>query len=318
MRIVLITPEGPTKRTGNRVASRRWSRILRGLGHRVRIASRYDGRPADMMVAIHAWRSADAIERFKARYPARPVVLQLSGTDIYHYLRSDPGPTLRAMKLADRLVGLNELAPKAVPKALRKRLRIIFQSATPPALARRPSRRRMTIAVIGHLRDVKDPLRAAAAARLLPAGSRIRIEQVGRAYTGQWAARARAEMKANRRYRWRGDVPLASVRRLLASSHAMVISSLSEGGANVISEAIIAGVPVLASRVDGNVGLLGGGYSGYFPVGDTRALARLLERLEREPAFARLLATAVARRAPLFRPAREIAAWRRLLAEVGH
>jgi putative glycosyltransferase (TIGR04348 family) len=316
MRIVLITPQGPTKRTGNRIASLRWSRILRGLGHRVRLASSYDGRPADLMVAIQAWRSAGAIERFKARYPARPVVLQLSGTDIYHYLRSDPGPTLRAMTLADRLVGLNELAPKAVPKGLRKRLRIILQSATPPAQPWRPGTRSVTVAVIGHLRDVKDPLRAAAAARLLPAESRIRIEQVGGAYTAQWAARARAEMKANRRYRWRDDVPPASVRRLLARSHAMVISSLSEGGANVISEAAVAGVPVLASRMDGNVGLLGGDYPGYFPVGDTRALARLLERLEREPAFARRLATAIARRAPLFRPARERTAWRRLLAEL--
>ena len=119
MRIVLITPDGPTKRTGNRVASLRWSRILRGLGHTVRHASHYDGRPADLMVAIHAWRSADAIARFKTLHPDRPVVLQLSGTDIYEYLRSDPGPTLRAMALADRLVGLYDLAGKVVPKRLR-------------------------------------------------------------------------------------------------------------------------------------------------------------------------------------------------------
>ena len=130
--------------------------------------------------------------------------------------------------------------------------------------------------MIGHLRDVKDPLRAAEAARLLPADSRVRIEQVGRAYTPQWAARARAEMAANPRYLWRDDVPAAAVRRLLARSHAMVISSLSEGGANVISEAAVAGVPILASRMDGNVGLLGADYPGYFPVGDTQALARLL------------------------------------------
>lgn len=268
------------------------------------------------MVAIHAWRSADAIERFKAQYPTCPVVLQLSGTDIYEYLESDPGPTLRSMELSDRLIGLNDLARKVVPKRLRKRLRIIFQSATPPTQRRRPSTRAMTIAVIGHLRDVKDPLRAAEAARLLPVESRMRIEQVGRAYTPQWAARARAEMKANKRYRWRDDVPPASVRTLLARSHAMVISSVSEGGANVISEAAVAGVPILASRMDGNVGLLGSNYPGYFPVGNTRALARLLERLEQEPSFATLLAKAIARRAPLFRPAREIAAWRLLLAEL--
>jgi glycosyltransferase involved in cell wall biosynthesis len=121
-------------------------------------------------------------------------------------------------------------------------------------------------------------------------------------------------MEANPRYLWRGDVPGAAVRRLLARSHAMVISSLSEGGANVISEAVVAGVPVLASRIDGNVGLLGADYPGYFPVGDTEALARLMRELEHEPQFVTSLRKALARRAPLFRPAREIAAWRRLLA----
>lgn len=314
MRIVLITPEGPTSRTGNRVAASRWARILRRLGHRVRIAADYDSRPADLMVAVHAWRSAAAIERFKATFPERPVVLQLSGTDIYQYIDSDPVPTLRSMELADRLVALNDLAERVVPKRLRARLSVIHQSAAALPYSRRPSSRATVISVIGHLRDVKDPLRAAEAARLLPATSRVRIEQIGRAYTPEWAARARAEMKANPHYLWRGDVPAAAVRRLLARSHAMVISSRSEGGANVISEAAVAGVPVLASRIDGNVGLLGADYPGYFPVGDTEALARLLQRLEHEPRFVDRLRKALARRVPLFRPAREIAAWRHLLA----
>ena len=257
MRIVLITPEGPTSRTGNRIAAGRWARILRRLGHRVRIAADYDGRPADLMVAVHAWRSAAAIARFKASHPGRPVILQLSGTDIYQYIHSDPAPTLRSMELADRLVALNDLAWRVVPKRLRERLSVIHQSATPLPRPRQPSRDAVVVSVIGHLRDVKDPLRAAEAARLLPADSRVRIEQVGRAYTPQWAERARAEMAANPRYCWRDDVPAAAVRRLLAQSHAMVISSLSEGGANVVSEATVAGVPVLASRIDGNVGLLG-------------------------------------------------------------
>jgi putative glycosyltransferase (TIGR04348 family) len=316
MKIVLITPKGPTSRTGNRVAASRWARILRRLGHRVRVASDYDGQPADLMVAVHAWRSAAAIERFKSKYPARPVVLQLSGTDIYHYIDVAPAATLRAMELADRLVALNDLAWRIVPKRLRARLSVIHQSAAPLPGPRRPSRGAVVVSVIGHLRDVKDPLRAAEAARLLPADSRIRVEQVGRAYTPHWAARARAEMGANPRYFWRDDVPAAAVRRLLARSHAMVISSFNEGGANVISEAAVAGVPVLASRMDGNVGLLGADYPGYFPVGDAQALARLLQRLEREPRFVARLAKALARRAPLFRPAREAAAWRRLLASL--
>ncbi len=314
MNIVLITPEGPTSRTGNRVAASRWARILRGLGHRVRLAADYDGSPADLMVAVHAWRSAAAIERFKAKFPDRPMVLQLSGTDIYEYIDSDPVPTLRSMELADRLVALNDLVWRVVPKRLRPRLCVIHQSAARLPHPRRLSTRAVVVSVIGHLRDVKDPLRAAEAARLLPATSRVRIEQVGRAYTPAWAARARAEMKINPRYLWRGDVPGAAVRRVLARSHAMVISSLSEGGANVISEAAVAGVPVLASRIDGNVGLLGADYPGYFSVGDTQALACLLQRFEHEPQFVVSLRQALAGRAPLFRPAREIAAWRRLLA----
>lgn len=316
MKIVLITPQGPTSRTGNQIAAARWARLLRRLGHRVRIATDYDGGPADLMVAIHAWRSAAAIDRFKSRHPGRPLILQLSGTDIYDYIDSDPGPTLRAMEQADRLIALNDLAWRVVPKRLRARLTVIHQSAAPPTRPRRPDRRHVVISVIGHLRDVKDPLRAAEAARLLPHDSRVIVEQVGRAYTAAWASRARAEMATNARYAWRGDVPAAAVRRLLARSHAMVISSKSEGGANAISEAAVAGVPILASRMDGNVGLLGANYPGYFRVGDTRALARLMRRVECERTFVGELTRAVARRAQLFDETRELAAWRRVLHEV--
>jgi glycosyltransferase involved in cell wall biosynthesis len=166
------------------------------------------------------------------------------------------------------------------------------------------------------LRKVKDPLRAAQAARGLPASSRIRIVHLGAAETPRWRAMAEAEMKHNPRYIWRGDRPRADVRRLLGRARAMVLSSLSEGGANVISEAVAAGVPVLASRIDGSVGLLGRDYPGYFPVGDTRALARLLHRIETNPQFLMRLHRAIERRAHLFRPAREKAAWKKLIGEI--
>jgi putative glycosyltransferase (TIGR04348 family) len=316
MKFVLITPPGPSARTGNQVAALRWARILRGLGHRVAVAPDYADEPADAMVAIHAWRSAEPIRRFKARYPDRPLILQLSGTDIYQYITDDPEPTLRSMELADRLIALNSLAWRVVPQAMRGKLQVILQSVPKLAAKHRPSRDHVEISVIGHLRDVKDPLRAAEAARLLPAQSRVRIVQTGRPYTPEWEARARAEMAANPRYVWLGDVTRGAVQRLLLRSHAMVLSSLSEGGANVISEAVVAGVPILASRMDGNVGLLGADYPGYFPVSNTEALARLLRRVETDPKFVARLRHFIARRAPSFRPEREIAAWRRLLKEL--
>jgi putative glycosyltransferase (TIGR04348 family) len=316
MKIVLITPQGPTSRTGNKVSASRWAGILRKLGHRVRVGFEYDGHPADLMVAVHAWRSAASIDRYKARYPDRPLILQLSGTDIYEYLKSEPEPTLRSMESADWLVALNDLAWRMVPRRLRPRVLFIPQSAVPPA-HRTPCRQDVVVSVIGHLRDVKDPLRTAEAARLLPTDSRVKVEQVGRAYTDSWAESARTEMETNPRYTWHGDVPAKSVRHLLARSHAMVISSVSEGGANVISEAAVAGVPILASLMDGNVGLLGADYPGYFPSGGTRALARLLRRIECDPPFVRRLTKAVVARAPLFRPQRELTAWRRLLNDIG-
>ena len=267
------------------------------------------------MIAIHAWRSADSIRRFRERHPDRPLIVALSGTDVYDYIDRDPAPTLHSLACADRLIALQELARRRVPARFRRKVRVLHQSAPPlPRTAR--SRRGFDVAVIGHLREVKDPFRAAKAARRLPATSRLRIVHLGAAETPQWAAKAKAEMRANPRYLWRGDRPRAEVRRLLGRARAMVLSSVSEGGANVISEAVAAGVPVLASRIDGSVGLLGRDYPGYFRLGDTAALARLLHRIETRPEFLARLRRAIARRAHLFRPAREKAAWKKLIAEV--
>jgi putative glycosyltransferase (TIGR04348 family) len=316
MKIVLITPARSSSRSGNETTSKRWARILRQLGHRVHIAHRYDGAAADLMIALHAWRSADSIRRFRDLYPDRPMIVGLSGTDIYDYIDRDPGPVLHSLACADRLVALQELARKRVPRRFRDKVRIVHQSAAPLRRGRIGHTGSFDVAVIGHLREVKDPFRAAEAARRLPASSRIRIVHLGTAETPRWAAAAKAEMGNNPRYVWRGDRPRADVWRLLGRARTMVLSSLSEGGANVISEAVAAGLAVLATRIDGSVGLLGRDYPGYFPVGDSEALARLLDRIETDPAFLKRLNRAIARRAHLFRPAREKAQWRALLEEI--
>jgi putative glycosyltransferase (TIGR04348 family) len=316
MKVVIITPVRSSSRSGNGTTTGRWTRILREIGHKVHVANRYDGAAADLMIALHAWRSADSVRRFRELYPDRPLIVALSGTDIYDYIDRDPAPTLHSLACADRLVALQDLARERVPVRFRRKVRVIHQSAPRLRQAAPGAVRSFDVAVIGHLREVKDPFRAAKAARRLPAGSRIRIVHLGAAETPQWAAMAKAEMKVNARYVWRGDRPRAEVRRLLGRARAMVLSSLSEGGANVISETVAAGVPVLASRIDGSVGLLGRDYPGYFPVGDTAALARLLHRIETSPEFLARLHRAIARRAPLFRPARERAAWKKLIGEI--
>ena len=293
----------------------RWRRILRELGHEVRVADAYDGSPIDLMIALHAWRSAESIRRFRALYPDRPLIVALSGTDIYEYIARDPAPVLHSFACADRLLALQDLVRRRVPMRFRSKLRVLHQSAHPHRPGRK-STRSFDVAVIGHLRHVKDPMRVALAARRLPASSRMRIVHYGAAENPRWAAAAKAEMARNPRYVWRGDRPRAEVGRLLGRARVMVLSSRSEGGANVISEAVAAKVPILASRIDGSVGLLGRDYPGYFPVGDTAALARLLHRVESDPPYLSRLQRAIAGRALLFRPAREKAAWKKLIREL--
>jgi putative glycosyltransferase (TIGR04348 family) len=316
VRIRLITPAPPRSRTGNRATAGRWAAILRGLGHRVEVSVEYAGEAADLMVALHAWRSAEAIARFAEACPGRPQVVALTGTDAYGFIHSDPRPTLRSIALADRLVGLHALIGETVPPEHRGKVRVIYQSAR-PIPRREPARRTFRVLVAGHLREEKDPLRAAYAVRDLPASSRLRIDHFGMAHRPEWAAAATAEMAANPRYRWHGEVPHGRVRAACARAHLLVLSSRMEGGANVISEAVVAGLPVVASRIPGSVGLLGEDYPGLYPVEDTDALRALLLRAESDPGFYRDLEAACAARRALFTPERERATWQALLAELG-
>jgi glycosyltransferase involved in cell wall biosynthesis len=211
------------------------------------------------------------------------------------------------------------LQPKAqaeLQPGLRDKVRVIYQSVSAKQpRGDSPSKRWFEVCVIGHLRPVKDPFRAALAARLLPAGSRVRVVHLGEAMNDSMASRARAEMSVNQRYHWLGEQPRARVQRMLARSAVCVLSSKLEGGANVLSEAIVAGTAVLASRIPGSVGILGEDYAGYFELGDTEGLARLLDRSERDPAFLARLKLHCAKLRSLFDPARELAAWRKLIAE---
>jgi putative glycosyltransferase (TIGR04348 family) len=314
--IVLITPAPPRSRAGNRATAVRWAQILRRLGHRITVAVQYDGTPYDCMIALHAHRSAQAIAEFHRLCAAKPLIVALTGTDIYHFIHTDPSATCTSLQLADRLVGLHDEVHEVVPESMRHKVRVIFQSAEPLQGGPAPVSTAFQVCVVGHLREEKDPLVAARAARSLPAESRLRIVHLGRALDDRWAQRARREMEDNPRYRWRGEVPHWEVRRVLRRSHLMALTSRMEGGANVVSEAVVAEVPVVSTAIPGSIGLLGRDYAGYFQVGDTGALAALLMRAEQDRDFLAALKAQCALRAPLFRPQAEAAAWAALLAEI--
>ena len=315
LHITIHTPAQTLIRAGNRVTADRWQAILASLGHRVDVTTAYDGAPADILIAIHAWRSANAVVRFAGLYRERPIIVCLSGTDIYAYQQSHPEVTHATMAHAAALVGLHDLVGQSIPARFRSKLQVIYQSA--PALVRGTTAPdAFDACVIGHLRAEKDPFRAALASRLLPSTSRVRITHLGGAMDENWAAQAHAEMAVNPRYRWLGEVPASVVRDTFATARLMVLSSLMEGGANVLGEAIAAHVPVIASAIEGSLGLLGAAYPATYPVGDTHALAQLLQRTEGDPAFLATLTALCAARAPLFAPERERAAWAKLIADV--
>ena len=159
-------------------------------------------------------------------------------------------------------------------------------------------------------------MRTALAVRDLPANSRIRVSHFGMAHNKQSAKTAEAEMKRNPRYTWKGEVPGWRVRREFARTHLMVISSRAEGGANVISEAVVAGVPIIASDIDGNIGLLGRRYSGYYPVGDEMALRDRLLAAENAPKYLETLTRQCLALRNKFTPEAEQERWRKLIAKL--
>ena len=235
MKINLISPANKHTKNGNRTSIVRWAKFLKGYGHNTQINTEYDGSACDIMIALHARHSAEAINLYKAKYPKGPLIVALGGTDVNTFLKTDPSVTLLAMEKADALVCLHDQIGEALPQHLTKKLHVIVQSALPLKKRRNPSKRNFDICVIGHLRDEKDPLRTAMAVRLLDESSKIRVFHLGKAHNEAWANAAKKEQIENPRYHWLGEMTAAQVRREFIKTQLMVLSSNQEGGANAVS-----------------------------------------------------------------------------------
>ncbi len=311
----MITPAPPHSRAGNRATALRWASLMRNLGHSVNIITEYKRQSADVFIALHAWRSAEAIAQFKAEFPSTPIIVAITGTDAYRFILSHPKPTLNSIETADYLVGLHDLIANVLPSNQRHKMHVIRQSAK-PITQRNPYKRYFHVAVLGHLREEKDPMRPALAVRNLPSNSKIHVHHYGKAHTPEWAETAQQEMAINPRYTWHGEIAHHKIRQIYQRSNCLVLPSLMEGGANVISEAIVAGLPIISSDIEGSVGLLGEDYDAYYPVGDERLLKELLLKMEmNDPFYLKIERSCLAKQA-LFTPQLEQHCWNNLFQKL--
>ncbi|MHB8667006.1 MAG: selenoneine biosynthesis selenosugar synthase SenB [Burkholderiales bacterium] len=314
MKITIVTPAPAASRTGNRHTAQRWAAMLRAAGHQVVLATQWESGRPDVLIALHARRSHASIQRFRDAHAEGKLVVVLTGTDLYRDIAYD-AEAQRSLQLAQRLVVLQDEGLKQLPRRLRAKTRVIYQSAQVRARASPPGKM-FRICVLGHLREEKDPFRAALALKRLPATQKIELVHLGKAMSPAMSAQARTLMAEDPRYRWLGGLPHSRALGWLARSQLMVISSRIEGGANAIVEAACIGVPVLASAIPGNIGMLGAGYPGYYPLEDDQALAKLLIKAMRYQAYYQSLKRGIAARRHLFRPQNEQASLVRLLREL--
>jgi putative glycosyltransferase (TIGR04348 family) len=312
--VVIISPALQDANNGNWQTARRWSLML-GKQHRVRIAKTWQSEsaaPDELMIALHARRSFDSIAAWHALRGSRGLIVALTGTDLYRDIHTDT-QAQRSLDVAGWLIVLQELGIQSLPEQHHAKTQIVFQSTTSRQTLPKTARH-LNAVMVGHLRDEKMPQTLFEAARLLVDEKTIRITHIGAGLDEKLAIDAIKTEALCAGYTWARGLKHAQTRTKIQRAHVLVHTSKMEGGAHVIMEAVCSGTPVLASRMDGNVGMLGGGYDGYFPVGDAQALAAMLRLCQNEPAFLDHLASQCALRAPLFAPLAEQASLLKIIA----
>ena len=319
-RIVIVTPALADANNGNWQTASRWRRFLAPF-YPTRLVKSWPDAEADgdvAMIALHARRSAASIAAWHERRGGRNLALALTGTDLYRDIGTDAAAQ-RSLDLARVLIVLQELGLQALPPAHRAKTRIILQSATTRRRLEKTTHHLRAV-VVGHLRAEKDPATLFAAARMLAGRSDILIDHIGAALDPILGEQARTLMAACPNYRWLGGLPHEEARRRIQRAHVLVNPSLMEGGPQVVIEAVCSGTPVIASRIDGNLGLLGANYEGYFTRGNAGELAALLAACRADQAGLRGLLQRLGRQAssrlPFFAPEAERGAVRQLAADL--
>jgi len=321
MKLLIFSPAAADSTRGNRITAVRWAKMLDQLGHVVTVVDPVEFESVDIsdfdgLIALHARHASAAIKTFTRLSPRGRIFVVLTGTDLHGDLPSQTdrsATVITSLEMADRIILLEPEGRKLLRPDFQAKATVIYQSATPVDHPPAKNESEFVVTVIGHLRPVKDPFLTAEATRLLPVNSRVKVIHFGQALTEDMRVRAEHETAENSRYEWCGLVSHEQAQMQLCGSQLTVLSSKFEGAPSVISEAVVNGVPILATRIAASIGLLGESYPGLFPVGDARKLAELLTRAETEIEFYGQLKSAIDELKPRFDPQAEKHTWKRLL-----
>jgi putative glycosyltransferase (TIGR04348 family) len=304
--IVIVSPALSDANNGNWQTAKRWATLL-GKQYRTRIIRQWPDAQAqsdDILLALHARRSAESVAAWHAQHGSKGLVLALTGTDLYRDIRTDT-QAQQSLDCAERLIVLQHLGLNELKAQHRAKAHVVLQSTTSRKTVAKTSRHLRAL-MVGHLRDEKSPQTVFAAARVLQAREDIGMELIGAGLDEKLAQDATDTVAVCANFHWVGALNHAQTRAKIQRAHVLVHASKMEGGAHVIMEAVCSGTPVVASDIPGNMGMLGEDYAGYFPVGDAGALAKMLERCKDEPKFIDHLKQQCALRAPLFAPQAEL------------
>jgi putative glycosyltransferase (TIGR04348 family) len=315
----IATPYAASANNGNWRTAARWARLLRDR-FRVIVQAPGDAERAiaahECLIALHARRSHTVIRHWREAHPTDPLIVVLTGTDLYRDLPNSNSAEARdSLDLADRLIVLQEDGVHHLPSKHRRKARVVYQSARLLAPAAKAGGR-LNCILVAHLRPEKDPLTVLAAWHHLPPDAAMFLNIVGDGLDPALARSVREAVFTDQRIRWLGAQPHPRTRQLIKRAHLLLVPSLMEGGANVIAEAVTAGTPVLGSRISGNVGMLGAAYPGYFPAGDAETLAALLSRCIEDAGFYAELRDNCRARRSHFSPQRERSSLLAVLAEL--
>lgn len=302
-RVVIVSPALASANNGNWQTAKRYANMLAS-SCVVRIVNEWDGaRTDDVLIALHARRSYSSIAAWYVQRGSEGLCVVLTGTDLYRDIKQDP-QAQQSLAWANALVVLQPAGLAELPAKFQDKTRVLFQSTTTRQTLLKTNRH-MRAVMVGHLRSEKSPQTFFDVATLLAKRSDIELRHIGGEHDQVLARQAHDTAAKHPNYQFLGARSHEQTLRYIQRSHVLVHPSVMEGGAHVIMEAICSGVPVLASRIAGNIGMLGETYAGFFTVGDAVELASLLERFRDESSFAAELRAQCVQRAHLFEPARE-------------